>query len=225
MFLGHFGVALAAKRAAPRVSLGWLFAATQLPDLVWPVLVAMGIERVRIAPGATAFTPLVFEHYPWSHSLLMVAVWALVAGAVYHARSRHRTGALLVGVLVVSHWVLDWITHAPDLPLYPGGSLHMGLGLWHSVTATLAIELVIILAGAMVYARTTRPLDRTGRYAIWALALFLLAVQFANALGPPPPDIRAIIVAGSSIWLLVLWAWWADRHRETTPGTSATARR
>ena len=111
MFIGHFAAAMAAKRVAPKVSLGWLFAACQLPDLIWPVLLLAGVERARIEPGNTAFTPLAFDHYPWSHSLLMVAVWGGALALLYDLRVRRRGKALVIATLVVSHWLLDWITH------------------------------------------------------------------------------------------------------------------
>src|SRR3954447_24732591 len=106
MFLGHFAVALAGKRAARRTSLGTLLAAATLLDLVWPLLLLLGWERVSIAPGDTAFTPLRFDWYPWSHSLLLVAVWSLLAGGVYFAVRRYAYGAITVAALVASHWLL-----------------------------------------------------------------------------------------------------------------------
>jgi hypothetical protein len=214
MFVGHFGAALAAKRAAPRVSLGWLFAASQLPDLVWPVLVLAGIERVRIAPGDTAFTPLAFEHYPWSHSLLAVLAWAALLGLLYVVTHQNTPEALTLGALVVSHWVLDWVTHRPDLPLYPGGTARFGLGLWNSVAATLVVECALYLAALWLYVRHTTARDRAGRIGFWALAILLLIIQAANVFSPPPPSVNAVAMSGMAIWLLVLWAGWADRHRD-----------
>src|SRR5437773_2899821 len=107
MFIGHFAVAYAAKRVAPRVSLGWLFVACQLADLLWPVLLLQGVEVVKIAPGDTAFTPLRFEYYPWSHSLFMDMVWGAALGGLYFSIRRRRGDALVLAALVVSHWVLD----------------------------------------------------------------------------------------------------------------------
>jgi len=213
MFIGHFAVAMAARRVAPRVSLGWLFAACQLPDLLWPVLLLMGLERARIEPGNTAFTPLAFDHYPWSHSLLMVVLWAVVLAALYAARHVRTSGAVVLGVLVVSHWVLDWITHRPDMPLLPMAGPKLGLGLWNSVAATLAIEYVLFAIGAWMYSASTRPRDRTGRWAWLALVAFLALMHAANAFAPPPPSMTAVAVAGLAIWLLVWWGEWADRHR------------
>jgi hypothetical protein len=214
MFIGHFGAALAAKRAAPRVSLGWLFAASQLPDLVWPVLVLAGVERVRIAPGDTAFTPLAFEHYPWSHSLLAAFAWAALLGAIHVVTHRNGSGSLILGALVVSHWVLDWITHRPDLPLYPGGTQRFGLGLWNSVPATLVVECALFLGALWLYARHTAARDRAGRIGFWALAILLLIIEVANVFSPPPPSVNAVAMSGLALWLLVLWAGWADRHRD-----------
>lgn len=214
MFIGHLAAAMAAKHAAPRVSLGWLFAAAQLPDLIWPVLLLAGVERARVAPGDTAFTPLAFDHYPWSHSLLMVALWGGALAAAYRWRRGReaRSAPVLIG-LVVSHWVLDWVTHRPDLPLVPGAGPRLGLGLWNSVAATLVVELLLFAAGVALYARATRPRDGTGRWAWWGLVATLLVIHVANAFGPPPPGMTAVAVGGIAIWLLVSWAGWADRHR------------
>lgn len=213
MFLGHFGAGFAAKAIAPRVSLGWLFAAAQFIDLLWPTLLLAGVERVRIAPGATAVTPLVFEHYPWSHSLAAVLAWAALVGALYFAVKRDRRGATVLAALVASHWFLDAIVHAPDLPLYPGSATLAGMGAWSSAPLTLAIEIPLFAAGAWLYARGTRPADAAGRWGFAGLVAFLLAIHAANLLGPPPPDATAIAWVGQAQWLLVLWAFWLDNHR------------
>src|SRR5678816_2619777 len=137
MFIGHFAVGFAAKRVAPRLSLAALFAAVVLADIIWPVLVALGLEHVQIDPGNTAFTPLDFVSYPYSHSLLLLLVWAAALGLVYRWLSGHNGRSFAVlAALVLSHWVLDVLTHRPDMPLYPGGP-KVGLGLWNSVPATV----------------------------------------------------------------------------------------
>lgn len=212
MFIGHYALAFAAKRAAPEVSLGTLFAATQLPDLIWLPLVLAGIERVRIDPGNTAFTPLDFAHYPWSHSLLTVLLWGLAAGLLYLGLRRDRRGAVVVGLLAVSHWGLDFLTHRPDLPLWPGRP-KMGLGLWASVPGTIAVEGGLFALGVWLYLGATAARDRTGKNALWALTGFLAAVYAGNILGPPPPSPNAVAVAGVGLWLLVAWGYWVDRHR------------
>ena len=131
MFIGHYAVALAARRAVPEVSLGTLFIATQLADLVWPVLVLAGIERFEIRPGITAFTPLDFVHYPYSHSLVALLLWGAALGLVCMATGKvGKRSAIVVAAVVVSHWLLDFASHRPDMPLVPGDETRFGLGLW-----------------------------------------------------------------------------------------------
>jgi hypothetical protein len=212
VFIGHFAVGFAAKRAAPRLSVAVLFAAAQFADLLWPVLVALGIEQVGIQPGITAFTPLDFISYPYSHSLLLLCVWGAVFGAICAAVVRDRRVWLVVFALVVSHWVLDWITHRPDMPLYPG-SRKVGLGLWNSIPGTIVVEVAMFVAGIWMYTHSTRARDRTGTRAFAAFVGFLFAA-YAGNLGPPPPSVAAIVwvgIAGGAV--LLLWAWWFDRHR------------
>ncbi len=213
MFIGHFGLALAAKKAAPRTSLGTTFLASEWIDGLWPIFLLLGIETVKIAPGDTAFTPLEFTSYPYSHSLLMVGVWGLLLGLAYFAIRRSRRGALVVGLLVVSHWVLDWITHRPDLPLLPGGAAREGLGLWNSVIGTLIIESAIFLIGLVIYLRSTRALDRVGSLAFWALVVVLVGAYLASVFGTPPPNEKALAWTALSGWLFPVWGWWIDRHR------------
>ena len=213
MFIGHFAAAFGAKRAAPGPSLGVLFAAAQLPDLVWPVFLLTGWERVRVTPSSNPFLVLDFTYYPWTHSLMAVVGWGLLAGAGYVALARDRAGGVAVGLLVVSHWVLDFVTHRPDLPLYPGGAARVGLGVWHSVGATIIIETGMFAAGIALYLRATRARDRTGQYALWALVALLLVLYAANVLAPPPQDVRGLAWGALAGWLLPLWAAWVDRHR------------
>lgn len=213
MFIGHNAVGFASKRPAPRVSLGWLMAAPMLLDLLWPVLLLAGVEHVRIQPGNTRMTPLDFYDYPWTHSLLMACVWSVAYGALYWLRSRDGRGASVLALGVVSHWVFDWLTHRADLPLYPGGA-NVGLGLWNHPAAETAIEVALFVAGVAIYARMTRPRDRTGSVAFWSFVVFLAVIHAGNLLGPPPPSVTAIAYAGLLMWLFPLWAWWFDAHRE-----------
>jgi membrane-bound metal-dependent hydrolase YbcI (DUF457 family) len=213
MFIGHFAVALAAKRAAPEVSLGTLFLAAQLADLVWPTLVLFGLESFTIRPGLTAVTPLDFTHYPYSHSLVALVGWGLALAGL-HFFSRHRLVAALVLFLVVlSHWVLDVATHRPDMPVTIGGSTRLGLGLWNSIGATLAVEGLLFAACVWVYARATRALDWVGRWSLVAFVAFLAVIYAANVFGPPPPSVAAVAWSAQAIWLLVAWGYWIDRHR------------
>jgi hypothetical protein len=212
MFIGHFAVGFAAKPLAPRVSLGTLFVAVSLVDLLWPVFLVLGLERVRIDPGNTAFTPLAFEHYPITHSIPGGILWAaLLAGGWY---SRHRLGkaAWIVAAAVMSHWVLDVISHGPDMPVLPGGP-YIGFGLWNSVPATLIVEGAMFVAGIAIYARSTRARDRVGTWALAGLVAFLSLAYLANTFGPPPPGERALAYGALAAWLLVPWPYWVDRHR------------
>jgi hypothetical protein len=222
MFIGHFAVGFAAKRAAPRTSLATLMVAAQLVDLVWPAFVLLGIERVRIDPGNTAFTPLDFESYPWTHSLLLASLWGLAFALLYRARTGYGRGALVVGLLVPSHWVLDWISHRPDMPLVPGGGPLLGLGLWRSVPATLAVELTMFALGAALYAAGTRARNRKGSIGFWAFVATLLLLYAAN-LGQVPPSATAVAAGGLAMWLFVPWIAWFDRNREPSvaPGEPA----
>jgi hypothetical protein len=181
-------------------------------DLLWPVLLLTGVERVRIEPGATAFTPLAFEHYPWSHSLVLALVWGLVAGALARWRLRTPAAGIAVGAVVVSHWFLDWVTHRPDLPLWPGGPL-AGLGLWNSIEGTLIIEGALFVAAIEAYRRGFVPRDAIGRWAFAGLILFTTAIWITSPWSPPPPDTTAIAIVGLALWLFPLWAAWIDRHR------------
>jgi len=218
VFIGHYALAFAAKKAAPRISLGTLFLAVQLADLVWPALVLLGVERFEIRPGITAFTPLDFIHYPFSHSLVALALWGAALGVAYMVvRTADVRAALLLAALVVSHWVLDFVTHRPDMPLTFADEPRVGLGLWNSIPATLAVEGALFAACLWAYARATRAIDRIGKWALWSLVAFLVIVYAANTAGPPPPSVAAVAWSANALWLLVAWGYWIDRHRRMAP--------
>lgn len=213
MFIGHFGVGFGAKAGAPKVSLGSLFLAAQFIDLIWPTLLMLGIERVNIRTDGNQYPPLDFVYYPYSHSLLAVMIWALLFASVYYLIRRSRTGALVLGLAVISHWLLDLIVHYPDLPLYPGDSPLLGFALWSSPMSEMALELSIFALGVWLYLRTTRPMDTTGKWALWSLVALLVVIHLANSFGSPPPSVTALAWVGQAQWLLVAWAYWVDRHR------------
>lgn len=215
MFLGHFAAAFGARPYASRLSLGTLFLAAQWLDLLWPTLLLLDVEEVRIEPGNTAFTPLAFVAYPFSHGLVPVLLQGLLLGAVIGWLARSRRAGALAGALVVSHWLLDVLTHRPDLPLVPGGQLRVGLGLWNSIPATIAVELALFGLAVWWYARATVARDRPGRVGFAGLVAFLLTIYALNLLGPPPPDEESIAWAGQAQWLLIGWAYWLDRHRRS----------
>ena len=213
MFLGHFAFALAAKKAVPSVSLGTWCVAAQFLDILWPVFLLPGWERVAVVPGITLVTPMDFIHYPWSHSLSMAAVWAAGFAAVHFGLRRNFKAALLLAVVVLSHWFLDFLVHRPDLPIYPGGA-KVGLGLWNNLPVTLALELGMFAVGIFLYENSTRPLDKVGSRSLALFAIVLLVTYMGNVFGPPPPAETSVIAgAGISLWILFAWAFWFDRHR------------
>ncbi len=223
MFIGHFAVGFASKRLAPRTSLAALIAAAAFIDILCPLFVLLGIEKVRIDPGNTAMTPLDFVSYPWTHSLLMSLAWGVAFGLAWRAATGDRRGAWVLAALVPSHWVLDFASHRADLPLVPGGGPRLGLGLWNSVPATLAVEGALFLLGLAVYVATTRPLNRKGTFAFWAFVVFLL-VAYLGDLGQVPPGVTAVAAAGLLASAISLpWIWWFDRNRELRPALAASS--
>jgi membrane-bound metal-dependent hydrolase YbcI (DUF457 family) len=213
MFIGHNAVGFASKKLAPSTSLLLLMGAPMLLDLLWPIFLLLGIEHVRIQPGATRLTPLDFYDYPWSHSLLMAAVWSIAAGGIYFGFTRYRRGAIVIGVGVISHWLLDFLTHRADLPLWPGGP-KVGLGMWNLPAAEIATEAVLFAIGVAVYRNVTRPRDRAGNIAFWAFVILLAIIFALNCAGTPPPNVRVLAWMALVMWILPLWAGWFDRHRD-----------
>jgi hypothetical protein len=218
MFVGHLAVALAAKRAAPEVNLGWLMAGVTALDLLWPPLLLAGVERATIMPGATAFTPLVFDSYPWSHSLLMAVGWGVVFALLARAFRVPRSAGLLLVGLVVSHWLLDFVSHVPDMPLWPGDSPKFGLGLWNSIPATFAIEGALWIAGIVLYLRTVRDGGRGARLAFWSLVIVSPVMWATGPWSPPPPTTEALGWFAMIGWIVVPWAAVADRGRVAVSG-------
>lgn len=215
MFIGHFALAFGAKRYTPQVSLGILFLACQLADLIWPNLVLLGIEKLEIEPGITVMTPLNFLYYPYSHSLLALLLWSAVFAVLYAMLRRAGTrAAIVIGLLVLSHWVLDVITHRPDMPITPGDSTRIGFGLWNYPVLAAGLELLLFALGVWLYAGSSKAKNRKGSLGFWALVVFLLAVYAANIFSPPPPSSMAVAWSAQALWLLVAWGFWVDHHRE-----------
>jgi hypothetical protein len=212
MFLGHFGVALAAKRVAPGPSLGTAVMAAQWADGVWPLFVLLGLEHVEIRPGITAVTPFDFVSYPYTHSLFADLGWAAMFAVVYGTLRKDWRGAIWLAALVMSHWILDVIAHRPDMPTWPGGP-KLGAGLWNSVPATLIVEFLLFGAGVWIYSRATAARDRLGPILFWSFVITLVVIYFAAVFGPPPPSELALAVTGLLGWLFVAWGYWVDRHR------------
>jgi len=225
MFIGHFAVGFAAKRFAPRASLGLLIAAPLFLDMLWPIFLLLGWEHARIAPGDTRYTPFDLYDYPWSHSLLMAAVWATAFALIYFGGARYKAGAVAIWIGVVSHWVLDWIAHRPDMPWYPGGSARVGLGLWNSIAGTMVVETVMLAVGVGLYVSATRAGDWIGRYAFAAYVVLLLGLYVSDRFSPPPDSMNEVAWVGAAAMVVMLpWAWWFDRHRDLRANVAAAAR-
>lgn len=213
MFLGHFGVALGAKKAVSQTSLGTLLIAAQFADLLWPTLLLLGIEQVEIKPGDTKMTPLDFTYYPYTHSLLMEIVWGIIFGIVFWLIRKDMKGAIIISLCVVSHWMLDLIVHRPDLPLYPGGEIKVGFGLWNSPIATHVLEAIFFFGGLALYLRATKPKNKIGTWGLWTFIAFMILFYLISTYSPPPPSVASLAWMAQVQWVLVLWAYWFDKNR------------
>ena len=217
MLIGHIATGFAAKRVCRDVSLGILVMAAMFIDLLWPIFTLIGWESLELDPGNTAVVPINLIHYPWSHSLLFTLIWALLFGGIYYLIRRNSKASLLLGGLVIGHFLLDFITHRPDLPLTPYEKVLVGLGLWHSVIGTIVVEGGIFVLGLLIYIRNTQAKNRTGTYSLIGLIAFLTIIYFANIFGPPPPTADVVPYTALSMWLFVAWAFWIDRNRVVKP--------
>jgi len=217
MFIAHLGVGLAAKKVCPRVPLGVLLFASQALDVLCGLLMVASIEKMRVAAGITKMTPLDFISYPWSHGLFMSLVWSCVAALVAWRLQRDRLAAGVIGALVFSHWVLDWISHIPDLPLLFDGSPKVGLGLWNNPAGTMIAEFGLFGAGAVVYFTSTRARDRVAHWALGSLLVFFPVLFLLNHFGPPPPpNVPQQLMALPILVFVLLYPWgnWIEKHRE-----------
>lgn len=213
MFIGHFGIGFAAKKVDPKPSLGTMFLAAQFLDLIWPAFILIGWETVKIVPGLTPANPLEFTYYPFSHSLLMVFGWGILFAFIYYLIRNDLRSSIILGILVLSHWMLDLIVHVPDLPLDPWSQTYFGFGLWNSVPISLLLEVIIFGGGIYLYISSTSPKNKKGTYALWGLIIFLFVIHIINLFSAPPPSVEAIGFAGLLQWFLIPWAYWIDRNR------------
>ena len=214
MFIGHFGAGFAGKKFSKSASLGTYFMAAQWIDLIWPILLLLGIEKAEIKPGITSVTPLDFTYYPFSHSLLGVFIWAVLFGIVYYLIKKNLKTSIVLGLLVLSHWFLDLLVHIQDLPIFPGSGIKVGLGLWNNFAVSVLLEVLIFGLGAYLYLSVTKSKNKIGTYSLIGLITFLLLMYIANLFGPPPDSITAIGLVGNAEWLIILWGYWIDKNRE-----------
>lgn len=220
MFIGHFGLSFAAKKAAPKASLGTLFIATQFVDILWPLLLVLQLEKVAIVPGYTKTNSFDFLFYPYTHSLLMGVVWGLVAGGIYWLMKREKQGAIVIGLCVLSHWFFDLVVHVEDLPLTPFSDYKVGLGLWNHPALTLILETLIFIAGIYIYLTATQAKNKKGTWGLWVLVLLLLLLHVGNTFNANPPASPMVIFVSSIIMMAILIALaaWVDKNRELRQG-------
>jgi hypothetical protein len=220
VFVGHYGPSLAVKAVKNSIPLWILFIAVQLLDVFWSIFVLLGVEKVRIAPGITATNPLDLYYMPYTHSLVGAMLWSIAAGIAYclFRKVDGWSAAVFVGAAVFSHWVLDWIVHRPDLPLYDN-SVKVGLGLWNYPVFAFVLEIVVLFSGMYLYMRTTRPLARGGSFGIVIFGFVMLAFQAYVFFGPPPSSDKAAAVTALVLYSAFAGtAYWLDGKR--TPRTT-----
>src|SRR6267154_2954365 len=215
MFVGHYGVSFAAKKMEPELPLWLLFIAVQLLDVLWAPFVLLGIEKVRIVPGITASNPLDLYYMPYTHGLLAAIGWSVVAVLAYRfaVRSASPRTAAIVGLAVFSHWVLDFLVHRPDLPLYDN-TAKVGLGLWNLPAVALGLEALLLFGAMWLYLRHT-----PRRTAMLVFGAIMLGIQVYVFFGPPPASDKAAAATaliGYAVFALVIRA--LERRRDrTTP--------
>jgi hypothetical protein len=214
MFVGHFAAGLIAKRAAPAASLGTMILAATFADALFCIFLLTGIEHVAIVPGITAVNALDLYDIPLSHSLLMDTVWAAALAAIYFWRRRDRRGAWVVFAAVLSHWLLDFVSHRPDMPLAPGVARTFGLGLWHSAWATFVVEGVLWAVSIVLYVRITKATSRAGVFGFWGMIVLVSALWIVSLGGAPPPGLLAVGIVNAVLGSVTLaWAYWINTLR------------
>ncbi len=218
MFVGHFGPSFAIKSHRPAIPLWLLFIAVQLVDVIWAILVLLGVEKVRIVPGVTASNPLDLYYMPYTHSLVAAICWAVAAGFVVWLLPRiaARPAAAWIGAAVFSHWLLDLVVHRPDLPLY-GNTMKVGLGLWNYPVLAFSLEAGLLFMGMIMYLKKTTPVNLVGRIGLPVFGVAMLAIQSYVFFGPPPASpVAAASTALASYLVFAVTAEWLARQRRRT---------
>ena len=220
MFVGHYGPSFAIKSIQRPIPLWLLFIAVQFLDVVWSVLVFAGVEKVRIVPGITASNPLDLYYMPYTHSLVAALAWAVAAAILCRVLLglRNWSAGIWIGVAVFSHWLLDFLVHRPDLPLYDDAA-KVGLGIWNYPVIALSLEAILLFGGMIMYLRRTRPLSSVGRFGPPIFGVVMLAIQSYIFFGPPPTSpVAAAVTALISYIVFAAVAYWLDRNREPVAG-------
>jgi len=216
MFIGHFGLGLGAKKLDRSVSLGTYFMAAQFLDLLWPIFLILGLEKAEPIPNGPPLENLDFVSYPYSHSLFFAVVWGILFGIIYYARTKRKGTSLLLGLLVVSHWVLDYITHVPDLPITPWSDHKVGLRLWDHQVATIVIESIIFIGGTIIFLQNAYFKKRITYISFFIMLLLLAGIYISSFYSPPPPSMKVLGWLALSQWIFVFWAYAIDRSKNPT---------
>ena len=211
MYIGHWAAAFAAGAASPKApKLGTLFVAAQLVDWGFFTFAAIGVEAMRVEPGATVMNPMDLYHMPYTHSLIGCGIWALAFAAIILATQRNRTGAWIAGLVVLSHWFTDLLVHRPDLTFF-GGETRLGLGLWNYPYVAIPLELGLTIGAFAWYVRQTRgPLMPP-----MILMGILLVMQAINWFGPEPEEagLALYLTALVSYAVATFFAYWVGTTR------------
>jgi hypothetical protein len=212
MLVGHYAVGLIAKRAEPAINLGTFVLAAMFADFAWCVFLLLGIEHVQFKSGMGAGNYFYATNIAMSHSLLMDGIWAALLASVYLLWRHYPRGAWIIFVVVLSHWLLDFVSHRPDMPIAPGMHGHVGLGLWNSILATLLIEGGFWCLAIILYLRVTRAKSLAGTFVFWSGVILLTLLWLSNIAGPPPQNPRTAPFASLIIFsITVAWAYWVNR--------------
>jgi hypothetical protein len=217
MLVGHVAAGFIARGAAPQTSLGTLVFSSLLADCLTAAFLLLGLEHWRIVPGERGIRGIDQYDIALSHSLAAMVLWGALFASIYWVLRRYRQGAWAVFIVAISHWVLDVVSHLPDMPLAPGLDSRFGLGLWTSLPATLAVEGSLWAVALFVYSRATAGGTRSAVFGFWAVAAVLTAIWVSNFFAPPPSASASATdgaPAGLVFFSLVVgWSYWVNRVR------------
>ncbi len=191
MFVGHYSVAFALKTERNKIPLWVLFVAVQFLDYIWATLVLLGIEKLRVIKGFTAGSMLDSYYHPYSHSLIAAVLWSSVAAIGYKplcswlGYSYRRSAALVVGVAVFSHWILDLVAHPRDLPIYDN-RWKVGFGFWNYRELEFGLEITLLAAGIIFYL-TRNAMSAARKGAVIGFGVALVVVQIGDTFVPRVP--------------------------------------
>jgi len=218
VFIGHYAPALVLHRARPSIPLWVLFVATQAVDVLWGVFVLTGIEHARVVPGFTESNSLDLYDMPYSHGVVATVFWSVAVAVLWRAfrpQPQHRGEALILGLAVASHFLLDLVVHIPDLPVAGTLGAKWGFGLWRHRELALLVEGSMFMVAALVWRRAPENRGSRATLVVAAMAAFLVASYYL----PAPATLVAMIVTGLTTYVVcALAARWATAR---TPGMIA----